>query len=282
MISLDLLRFIIALPFFLYAAYSDLKERLVSTAVWFFLGLFSFALLLYQYHSLIELLAISSAAILFYEWFVEWEKKIYSAAFVILAVMLFFASLGMAIAKNIYGSTTIILIPLLLLLFRGLYRFRVIRGRADARALMSIAILQPSYPRVLFHPFPLWIPQYVELVEITFPFVFLVLLYTGIFFALFLLSLGMMNLIRGDVGFPEMFMGYMLPIDNVDRHHVWLMERVVDGEHVLYLSPDDHKREDIEALRKIGRKRVWVQPKIPFVVFITVGLILAYLLGNFL
>ena len=76
MTSLDLLRFILAMPFFIYASYSDLKERLVSTAVWFFLGIFSIALLFYQYHTLIHILAILPSIILFYEWFVEWDLSL--------------------------------------------------------------------------------------------------------------------------------------------------------------------------------------------------------------
>ncbi len=282
MLSLDLVRLLISLPFFIYASYTDWKERLISTGVWFFLGIISFALLLYQFHSYVEILAIIPAVILFYEWFVEWKNKIYSYAFISLALIIFFIAVFLAIEKGVYGITPLFVMTVLLILFRALYAAKIIRGRADARALMSIAILQPVYPRHIFSVFPLWVPRYVELVEITFPFAFLVLLYTGIIFALFLLSLGIRNLIKGHTGFPEMFMGYMLPLEEVNRHHVWLMERVVNGEHVLYLNPSEHTDEDIKALKKIGRTEVWVQPKIPFVVFITAGLLLAYLLGNFL
>ncbi|MCD6370188.1 MAG: peptidase A24 [Thermoplasmata archaeon] len=281
MISLDLLRFILAMPFFIYASYSDLKERLVSTAVWFFLGIFSIALLFYQYHTLIHILAILPSIILFYEWFVEWDKRLYSYISIGVSLLLFLSALVYAILQKIY-ITPLLVMTILILLFRALYRIRLIKGRADARALMSITLLQPTYPRTLFSIFPLWNPKYVEIVEITFPFAFLALLYAGIFFLLFLVGMGIMNALKGDTGFPEMFMGYRLPLDEVQYHHVWLMERIVDGEHVLYLSPREHTQEDIEKLKKIGQNKVWVQPKIPFIVFITAGLFAAYLLGNFL
>lgn len=279
MISLDLLRFILAIPFFVYASYSDLKERLVSTAVWFFLGIFSIGILFYQYHTPIHILAILPSIILFYEWFVDWDK-VYSYISIAVSLLLFLFALLYAILKKIY-ITPLLVMTLLILLFRALYRIRVIKGRADARALMSIALLQPTYPRSLFSIFPIWTPKYVEIVEITFPFTFLTLLYAGIFFLLFLLGMGIMNALKGDIG-REMFIGYRLPLDEVQHHHVWLMERVVDGEHVIYLSPCEHTQEDIEHLRRIGQDKVWVQPKIPFIVFITAGLFAAYLLGNFL
>ncbi len=280
MLSLDLLRFIVALPFFIYASYSDWKERLVSTGVWFFLGLFALGFMLYQYHDLPGIIATISAAILFYEWFFEWEKKVYSYALLSISLLLFLYVLIVSVLNASTHLTPLLATIVLLALFRALYKFGLIKGRADARALMSIALLQPAYPLTLFGPFPLLIPKYVELVQVTFPFAFLSLLYTGIVFFAFLLGLGIVNLSRRDTGFPEMFMGYRTPLNEVEKHHVWLMERIVDGEHVLYLRPDEHNPKDIENLRKKGINKVWVQPKIPFVVFITVGLILAYLLGS--
>lgn len=273
---LDLARFIIAIPFFLYASYSDWKERLISPMVWFILGFFAFGIDLYQYHSLRSIIAILPSIIIFYEWFFEWEEKerVIQYSLWILALSLFTYSI------ILNAEPALVVMFIMLLIFRGLHAIKVIRGRADARALMSVAILQPTYP--FFLSFPFFIPKYVEIVELTFPFAFLTLLYAAIASLIFILAIFVRNMLRGDLGFPEMFIGYRIPVDEVGKKQVWLMERVVNGEHVLYVHPHEHTPEDIENLKKIGRDRVWVQPKIPFIIFITIGLFSAYLLGNFI
>ncbi len=273
--TIDLLRFIVALPFFIYASYSDLKDRMISTWVWFILGFFSVGFLIVQFSNWQAIIAMLSSVIIFYEWFFEWDHKWISYIFYAIAAAFFFYSL--LFIEEIYPLTVMLL---MLLFIRMMHHMKIIRGRADARALMTVAILQPLYPQFL--NFPVFVPQYVKLIEITFPFVFLVLLYSAIASLGYLLFLLIRNVSRHDIGFPEMFMGFRVPIDRVNTQHVWLMERVVDGEHVLYVHPTEHEPDDIEKLKKIGRKRVWVQPKIPFIVFITVGLILAYMLGNFI
>jgi len=276
MVPLDFLRFIIAIPFFLYASYSDWKDRLITPLVWFILGLFAFGFNIYQFYSLENLIALVPSMIIFYEWFFEWEEgeRFIEYTLWILSGILFVYS------TIIQASPPILVMFIMLLLFRVLHRAKIIRGRADARALMTIAILQPTYPE--FFNFPLFKPELIEIVELTFPFVFLTLLYTAIVSLIFLLLLFLRNLLRGDVGFPEMFIGYRIPIGEVNSKHVWLMERVENGEHVLYVHPTEHKNEDLINLQRIGRTRVWVQPKIPFIIFITIGLITAYLLGNFI
>ncbi|MCD6275309.1 MAG: peptidase A24 [Thermoplasmata archaeon] len=281
---LDLLRFVVAVPFFIYASYSDLKERMISTAVWFFLGIFAVIFNVYQYLSLLGIIALLPSIIIFYEWFFEWENKFVPLVLYIISSILFFYALILSILHwgKVPNVVPLLLITILMVIFRVLHHFRVIRGRADARALMTIALLQPTYPTYLFSSFPIFVPRYVKIVQLVFPFTFLVILYAGIFFFIFLISLFIFNLLRGDFGFPEMFMGYRMPLEEVNRHHVWLMERVIDGEHVLYLSPSEHTKKDLESLKNIGRNRVWVQPKIPFIVFLTFGLICAYLIGNFI
>ncbi len=273
--TIDLLRFIVALPFFAYASYSDFKERLISTWVWFFLGIFAVGFAILQFPDIYSVIALLPSIIIFYEWFFEWDHKWVSYLFYAIAAEIFLYSLTF-----ITLVVPFVVMFLMILFIRGMHAGKIIRGRADARALMTIAILQPLYPHFL--GFPIFIPQYVEIMQITFPFVFLVLLYSAIAALFYLLFVFFRNLARKDTGFPEMFIGYRIPIDEVDKQHVWLMERVVNGEHVLYVHPHEHKKEDLEALKKIGRDRVWVQPKIPFIIYITAGLILAYLIGNFI
>jgi len=276
MVPLDFLRFIIAVPFFLYASYSDWKERLITPLVWFFLGFIAFGFDLYQFYSVEGVIAIIPSIIIFYEWFFEWEKRerFIQYGLWVISMILFAYSVTLEV------HPALLVMFIMLILFRILHKIRIIRGRADARALMTIAILQPLYPE--FFNFPFFKPEFIEIVELTFPFAFLTLLYTAIVSLIFILLLFLRNLLRGDVGFPEMFIGYRLSLEEVNKKHVWLMERVENGEHVLYIHPKEHKNEDLISLKKIGRNKVWVQPKIPFIIFITIGLVAAYLLGNFI
>ncbi len=273
--TIDLLRFIVSVPFFVYASYSDLKERLISTWVWFFLGMFAVAFSIMQFPSIESIIALAPSVIIFYEWFFEWDHRWVSYVFYAISAALFIYSLQFI--NSVYPLTVMFL---MILIVRVLHKTKIIRGRADARALMTVAILQPLYPSFL--GFPIFKPPYIHIVEITFPFMFLVLLYSAIASLFYLLFILIRNIARGDRGFPEMFIGYRIPIEEVDKQHVWLMERVVNGEHVLYVHPRDHTPEDLEKLKEIGRNKVWVQPKIPFIVYITAGLIMAYLIGNFL
>jgi len=273
--TIDLLRFIVALPFFAYASYSDFKERLISTNVWFYLGFFAIAFDIIQFPDWLSIIALVPSVIIYYEWFFEWEHKWVSYVLYGFATALFLYALTFAEAV-----VPLIVMFVMMLFIRTLHSAKILRGRADVRALMSVALLQPLYPA--FYNFPLFVPKYVDIVQITFPFVLLVLLYSAIAAAFYLFFLLFRNLARRDTGFPEMFIGYRIPIDEVDKQHVWLMERVVDGEHVLYVHPKAHNKEDLDKLKKIGRERVWVQPKIPFIIYITAGLVLAYIIGNFI
>ncbi len=273
---LDLLRFIIAIPFFLYASYSDWKDRLITPLVWFVLGIIAFSMDIYQFLSIIGVVALIPSIIIFYEWFFEWEgrERFFQYFLWILAALIFLYSI-------LAGAPPALLVMfIMLVIFRGLHKIKIIRGRADVRALMTVAILQPLYPQFL--NFPIFKPEMIEIVELTFPFAFLTLLYAAIAALFYILLLFLRNLVRRDMGFPEMFIGYTMPLEDVDKKHVWLMERVENGEHVLYIHPKEHTKEDIRALRNIGRERVWVQPKIPFIIFITIGLMAAYLIGNFI
>ena len=273
---LDLLRFLLAIPFFTYASYQDWKERLVSPQIWLLLGILAVGMEIHQFPSLEALIPIASASIIFFEWFFEWEgrEKIFQ-------IFLWLVGLSLIpLAMYLHAPPVLIVTALLMPIFRAFYRAGILKGRADARAIMSVALLQPNYPSFL--GFPIFVPEFVDVVEITFPFAFLVLLYAALIAILLIPALFILNALRRDFGFPEMLLGYRVPLDSVNKGKFWLMERIVDGEHVLVIRPGEHTEDDLRKLREIGRERVWVQPKIPFIVFITAGLFLAYILGSFI
>ncbi len=277
--TVDVLRLVISLPLFLYASYQDYCERMIDNRIWFYLGIIATLLDMVYFWGLgWKLIFLIPSLIIFYEWFYEWEKiraklLLYFIALLFLLYPFFYVSL-------LYEVYPLLLIAFLMLFIRFLHHIRTIKGKADARALMLIPLLQPLYPK--FGMFPIFIPLHIGFVQVAFPFLFLVLFYSSLSSVGYIFYFFILNTVRGDFGFPEMFLGYRLSIDKISRRHVWLMERIENGEPVLYIHPEEHMKEDLEKLKKFGRTKVWVQPQIPFIIFITIGLILSYLIGNFL
>jgi preflagellin peptidase FlaK len=62
------------------------------------------------------------------------------------------------------------------------------------------------------------------------------------------------------------------------------MESIVDGKHITHVRPrnQENQSSDIDLLVKAGHRRVWVTPKIPFIVPILASLILTVAVGNLL
>lgn len=86
---------------------------------------------------------------------------------------------------------------------------------------------------------------------------------------------------RGDRKLPNALFGYRMKIDEAKKAFVWPMEVLKDGKIMLRLYPgDDDPKAELDALKTSGRDTVWVTPKLPFIVPMTVGYILAVVLGN--
>jgi preflagellin peptidase FlaK len=92
------------------------------------------------------------------------------------------------------------------------------------------------------------------------------------------------NAYKGELLFPQCFFGYKMDIDKVKKKFVWLMEKIIDDEHVLVLFPKkkDDMEEEIKKLKEAEIERVWVTPQIPFIVPITIGFIISFFIGNLL
>jgi preflagellin peptidase FlaK len=170
---------------------------------------------------------------------------------------------------------------LVILFFFVLYQAGMLHGGADAKAMMAIAILVPFYP--YFSEFPILrfaSDRVADAMELFFPFAFLVLMNSVFFIIWVLLGFIVFNATRGDFGFPEMLLGYRMDIDEVEKKFVWPMERIVEGERVMILFPRKTDDESLIKLKEMDVKRIWVTPKIPFIVFITAGFAISVFLGN--
>lgn len=186
--------------------------------------------------------------------------------------------LGVAWVDDGYFQN-LIAVPILMMLIVLMYILDIIRGGADAKALMALSVVFPVYP--IIAGFPL-IGTHGNLLQTIVPFTFSVLVNAAILVVFVPLVFLVMNLYRRDLRFPQLLLGVMMNGSEVRDKHVWLMERIEDGKHVLYTRPkiDEDLMKEITLLSRQGHSRVWVTPKIPFIVPISISVILTAFIGN--
>ncbi len=164
--------------------------------------------------------------------------------------------------------------PALALFFFAAWWIGLIAGGADAKALMALAFLLP-FPLDI-GPLPLIqsvMPGSVALLSDSLIAVLVIPVY-------FLVR----NTFAGDFGL-RMFLGRRVPLDTLVDRQAWPMERVVDGKVKTSWFPSRSEApldETVTALREAGVERVWITPKIPFMIPMLIGLVVAYTLGDLL
>jgi len=79
-----------------------------------------------------------------------------------------------------------------------------------------------------------------------------------------------------------MLLGYRMEVREARGKFVWPMEYLDGGERKIGLFPKGDERENdlLEELEKAGAERIWVTPKVPFLIPLTLSLLLSTLLGN--
>ena len=175
--------------------------------------------------------------------------------------------------------------PVMVLVYQGMYQVRLLHGGADAKALIALTLLVPTYPDLGPAIGPMVVDARIDAaMRLWFPFSFVVLVNAMLLFLAIPLGYLLHNAVRGDLRFPMAFLGRRADLDDLPPH-VWLMERIDDrGEHVVVLFPRRGRDRDseVERLRRAGIRRAWVQPKVPFMVPLLGGFLLAFLVGNLL
>lgn len=148
-------------------------------------------------------------------------------------------------------------------------------GGADAKAIMSIALIFPFYPRVADFPV---LNQGFGI------FAFSVLANSVVFAPFIMLSLLFRNLLkegfRGFLKNPLFYVaGYKIPVERIKFHN--LFEFVDEkGELRRVRKAVESNEEILQKLKSKGIERVWVTPALPFIVFITTGFFIAVLFGD--
>lgn len=253
--SLDLARAGLTLCFLFYASWSDYKTREVSDTVWILLAPLGFSL------TFIEVWMYDIAPLYLY---------------------------GIC-----FGLTAFLAV---IIFYSGGF------GGADAKALMCLALAMPFYPASLLEPlsgtisptsqilFPLTIfSNAVLLAALT---AIIILLY-NIFWHL---KTGK-ELFKGDYGNESfgrkmliLITGYRVSINKLkEKWHVYPLEDIdAEGGNLrkLILVPKDEGRnaivERLENAINTGtiEDSIWATPGLPFLIFFTLGLVLALFLGD--
>lgn len=154
-------------------------------------------------------------------------------------------------------------------------------GGADAKALIVLSILFPFYPE--FGPFPL---LYNGI-----SFSFSTLANSVIFAPLFAIFFFFRNLAKE--GFTNLkesvlyyFIGMKVYADRIPEHHS-LLEFIDENGNLVRVKrgvePDKQMVERLQVARKRGIiEKIWITPQIPFIVFMTIGYTISFILGDVL
>ena len=269
-----------------YASVSDLKTRKASNLLWIALSAIGIIMIPVTIAQdglpagylliLIPIIAVLSDVF----WDVEGASLLARSAPMVKYGIAISATVVLAVMWADDGEfQSLLAVPIVMLLVILLYMVDVIRGGADAKALISVAVLFPTYP--VFANLPL-IAAESDMLQTVIPFTFSLLVNAALLVVFLPLAFLIMNLCRKDLLFPQMFLGYRMDGAQAVKKHVWLMERIEDGKHVLYSRPklEEDLRREIALLTESGHSDVWVTPKIPFIVPIFASLVLTAFIGN--
>ena len=277
---------IVAVEVLGYAALLDIKTRKVPNKYWIALSIFGLAMIGLEAvleHAPVEslLVFIPIAAILsdiYIGASAGGVSEKYGAAAKYAVAVGAIVVIGILWGSDDYVQNLLV-VPVMMIIIVILYTVDAIRGGADAKALVALAIVFPFYPSIGSLPL---IAGSGDIGAIPFPFAFVMLITAAIIVALTPLGFLARNAARGDLQFPQALFGYRMDAHEAEKKHIWLMERMEDGGHILYTRPkrEEDLRRELGLLTAAGHSRVWVTPKIPFIVPLLIALVFAAVVGD--
>lgn len=280
-------RILLAVAVMAAASLSDLRTRTASDLNWYVMGIggsILFGLQLFDEGAPpIYLACLALIALVFVDILRDrrgmFEDGVNIAPLVLYALtILAYAYLSLEhFGEDRYWA--MISIPLLIVLFFVLYQLDVIKGGADAKALIALSMVFPIYPELEGLPM-LMLNDPAALTIMPFP---LLVLFNGAILTMLVpLWMLLVNLVRRDLRFPLMLFGTRMSIEDAKKKHVWPMERSEDGAVRTVLFPRSDDETDWDSLLEAGVDRPWVTPKVPFLIPMTLAVPFSLLLGNIL
>jgi preflagellin peptidase FlaK len=286
---MPLLKVMIALAALVLAAWADWRTREASDAYWMVIGgagmVFLAAQIVMDGADPLYLAILVPIAIFFADIF--WERRgIFEDGVNVAPLALYiigFAILGWMVYQ--FNSELyfweLMVVPIMFLIFILLYQFDVIKGGADAKALIALSIMFPTYPQIASLPL-IAVPY--ETAQFILPFPLLVLFNAALLTLAVPVAMLVLNVSKRHFRFPAMLFGYVTTVDEARKSYVWPMERIEDGERRLRLfpGPSEDTGADLDRLAEAGASEIWVTPKVPFLIPITASLVFSVVVGNLL
>ena len=280
-------RVVVAVSVLAIASYSDWRTREASDLNWLFLGSVGLILIIYQlvttnvpYGYYLFLIPLG---VVFFDIF--WDRRGLFEEGINLPPLILYIASALALVylflefgeEELFWQLLVVLVMFVVIML--LYQFNIIKGGADAKALIALSLVFPTYPQI--GEFPLIHVPY-EQVMLIFPFSLLVLFNAAILSLVVPLGLLVFNTAKKDVKIPAMLLGYKMGIAEARKKFVWPMERMEGGKtRFAYFPKDDEGSEAVlDGLANAGLTRIWVTPKVPFLIFITVALLISTFIGN--
>jgi len=167
----------------------------------------------------------------------------------------------------------LIFVPIMIALMYIFFQLRLIFGGADAKAMMSLAILVPLEPSIFGFP----------MLTSFMPFSWVILSNSVLLFLLIPLSLFIYNIVLKNIKFPYCFLGYKMSVERAKERFVWPLEKIVDGKRKFsYIPMEFDVEDDLETFKKNGVMEIWVTPKIPFMIPLLIGFLCSFIFGDIL
>lgn len=269
--------FVISMVILISASISDWREREVSDAHWIVLGVIGLAMFVsYSVYNTgfrweYICLTAGTAMIIMDILYDRDNHFIYYALMALFFIVPFYNNMD----NDLFRAW--ISIPLCYMIYVGMYLFKIIRGGADAKCLITLSIMFPLYPSFLGLPtidIPINGMSQIFVCSISVLFIAAVLTTPMVLYIA--LRGAKENGLSGRI-----FSGYRMDISKAENSDVWPLEDMIDGKLVSIKIPDEEDMSDIYArLREAGYENVKVTPMIPFIVLITAALAVLVLLGN--
>jgi len=97
------------------------------------------------------------------------------------------------------------------------------------------------------------------------------------------ISLLVYNAAKRNVKFPYCVLGYKMKISKAREKFVWPLEKIIDGKHkFMYMPKEFDVNEELDEFEKNDINEIWVTPKIPFMIPLLAGFIVAFIFGDIL
>jgi len=292
--ALELVRTLVLVATFAYAAERDLATREVSDRLWQLVGVVGVVVgaVALAGDGLLPLLLWLVVGAFALEHLFPWDDALGErrASWVLPIELAFYVGVIGLVGGLVYregiGPTLVPVIAVAALvsvvLARVLFEVGVLYGGADAKGLIVLGVLVPLFGApLIYHP-----AASVAVLRFL-PFSVTVLTNAALLSVAAPVAIAVRNVARGEFSFARGFTGFTLPVSDLPRRFVWVRDAALGQDTMV--DDAETSEEDTERRTEIARelsargvRRVWVTPQLPFLVLMAAGAFTAVLFGNLL